>query len=132
MDHTDAGTDPYAGWLGVKTADVTSRELWPRLTRNVRGVRCLTLHCDELVRRATARAALMHPTAVRQALKKRRGARGLIIRFEGVDDILVRLALSLEHIEQVVDDCEARGGEGFQHTCNIKRLEELLRVAALS
>ena len=128
----EPSTDPYAGWLGLKIADVTSRDLWPRKMRNVCGVSCLTLHRDELVRRATARAARMHRTAVRQRLKERPGARCLIIRFVGVTDILVRLALSLEHMEQIVDDCEARKGEGFQHTCNIKRLEELLCVAEAS
>lgn len=108
------------------TDPLTSQELWPLGTRVVHRVRLVELTRDAVVARAVVRASRMDRERVVRALLDDRALQGRIMRFEGVRDVLVLLALTLEHVEQTVDAAELRGVEGWCHTRNLRFLERLL------
>lgn len=86
---------------------------------------------DEHLRRANVRASKMSRAAVKKTLQHNPGARNLILLFQGVDDELVNLALTLEHLEHTVDYLEQRKVEGQVVSIMIQKLQ-VLHACALS
>jgi hypothetical protein len=98
---------------------------WPRDCVCIQGHWQLRCTADEMMRRAVKRAATMDSRKVEKTLRNNPGTRNIIIPFQGVTDSMVNIALTLEHLEQRIDDMEATGREGDECSRLIRRLQVL-------